>query len=470
MKLSTSLRLVIRLLAIATAGFSLLTQALVAAAPALPRNIVLIMADDIGIEGLGCYGGSDYKTPHLDRLAAEGLRFTHAYSQPLCTPTRVELMTGKYNHRNWFAFGILPPTEKTFGHLMRDFGYRTCIAGKWQLQSYDPPDFPNAAWRRGQGMHPKDAGFEEYSLHHSLHTEDSGSRYADPTFLQNGTLHRAVKGKYGEDLSVAFIADFMRRHREEKMFIYYPMSLPHWPMTPTPHSASWTKEPGQRLEADVKNFPDMVAYMDTVVGNLVREIELLGLRDDTLILFYADNGTDVKITSHLNGVAVRGGKATPQQSGIRVPLIASWPGKIKPALNSDLIDPSDFLPTLVALAGRTIPAGLQTDGVSFAAPLLGIQGAPREAAFFWYDPRPGWDKEKFSRSIFALNHDYKLFSDGRMFDIAGTALREVPLDLKQLPAAALQARAKLQATIDRMMQPPFSPAARVEVNAYGDPL
>ncbi len=194
-----------------------------------------------------------------------------------------------------------------------------------------------------------------------------------------------MKGKYGEDLSVKFIADFMRRHREEKMFIYYPMSLPHWPMTPTPHSASWSKEPGQRLVADVKNFPDMVAYMDTTVGNLIREIEQLGLRDDTLILFYADNGTDTKITSHLNGVAVRGGKASPQQTGIRVPLIASWPGKIKPALNSDLIDPSDFLPTIAELVGRKIPAGWQPDGVSFAAPLLGTQGTPRDVAIFWYD-------------------------------------------------------------------------------------
>ena len=153
--------------------------------PILPKKIVLIMADDIGLEGLGCYGGSDYKTPRLDQLAAEGLRFTHAYSQPLCSPTRLEIMTGRENHRNWKYFGILPPEEKTFGHLMQSFGYRTCISGKWQLQSYDPPDFPNAEKRRGTGMHPKDAGFHEYSLFHSLHTEDKGSRYANPTFLRN---------------------------------------------------------------------------------------------------------------------------------------------------------------------------------------------------------------------------------------------------------------------------------------------
>ena len=116
-----------------------------------PKNIVLIMADDLGIEGLGCYGGKDYETPVLDGLAESGVRFTHAYSQPLCTPTRIQIMTGKYNHRNWRFFGILPKGEKTIGHLMSGFGFKTCIAGKWQLTSYDPPDFPGAAKRRGTG-------------------------------------------------------------------------------------------------------------------------------------------------------------------------------------------------------------------------------------------------------------------------------------------------------------------------------
>jgi len=439
------------------------------AAPALPRNFVLIMADDIGIEGFGCYGGSDYETPQIDQLAAGGLRFTHAYAQPLCTPTRLEIMTGKDNHRNWFAFGILPPGEKTFGHLMRDFGYRTCIAGKWQLQSYDPPDFPNAAKRRGTGMHPKDAGFEEYSLFHALETEDKGSRYGNPTYLRNGKLRKAMEGKYGEDLSVEFIADFMRRHRDERMFIYYPMALPHWPMVPTPHSDVWTRDPSRRLEEGTKYFPDMVAYLDTVVGNLVREIDHLGLRDDTLILFYSDNGTDSRITSHMGAEVVRGGKGSPSQTGIRVPLIASWPGQIKPGTNSDLIDPSDFLPTLAELAGKNVPYDWQTDGVSFAPQVLGRKGAPREWAFFWYDPRPGWDKDKFAREIFALDHQFKLHADGRMFDIAGRTMREVPLDLNHLSAPATKARTKLKSAVERMMQPPISPAAKIEVNAFGEP-
>ncbi len=146
------------------------------------------MADDVGIEGFGCYGGTSYKTPHIDALAAGGLRFTHAYSQPLCTPTRVQIMTGKYNHRNWMYFGILDPNERTFGHRMQEAGFKTCISGKWQLQSYDPPDFPNAQCCRGKGMKVTEAGFDEHCLFHSRHTEDKSSRYADPTVFCNGKL------------------------------------------------------------------------------------------------------------------------------------------------------------------------------------------------------------------------------------------------------------------------------------------
>ncbi|MEM7700001.1 MAG: sulfatase-like hydrolase/transferase [Verrucomicrobiota bacterium] len=154
-------------------------------------NIVLIMADDIGIEGLSCYGAESYETPRLDQLAADGVRFTHAYSQPLCTPTRVQIMTGRYNHRNWMYFGILDPEAHTFGHLMQEADYRTCIAGKWQLQSYDPPDWPNAADRRGTGMKVDDSGFDEWSLFHTRETEDKGSRYADPSYERNGEFFSA---------------------------------------------------------------------------------------------------------------------------------------------------------------------------------------------------------------------------------------------------------------------------------------
>jgi arylsulfatase A-like enzyme len=438
------------------------------AAPAKP-NIVLIMADDLGIEGLGCYGGQSYKTPHLDKLAETGLRFTHAYAQPLCTPTRLEIMTGKYNHRNWLAFGILPKGEKTFGHMISERGYKTCIAGKWQLTSYDPPDFPGAEMRRGTGTHPKDAGFDEYSLFHSEETEDKGSRYGNPTFLRNGKLHKEVEGKYGEDLTVDYILDFMQRNRDEPLFVYYPMALPHWPMVPTPISEVWF-DPSRRLEESTKYFPDMVEYMDILVGRLVQGIDDLKLREKTLILFYSDNGTDRRILSEFRGEMIPGGKGMVTQNGIRVPLIANWPGQIEPGVCHALVDASDFVPTLAQLTGRRRDIGWQTDGVSFAPRLLGTEGKQRKAVFFWYDPRPGWDKEKFDRHIFALDHNYKLFSDGRMFDIRGEGFREVPLNPDELSKEAKAARNKLQRVIDKTMEPPLSPAAELEVDAFGEPV
>lgn len=435
-------------------------------------NVVLIMADDLGIEGLGCYGGTDYETPHLDALAKGGLRFTHAYSQPLCTPTRLQIMTGRYNHRNWVCFGVLPKSEKTFGHLMSGFGYRTLLAGKWQLTSYDPPDFPGAEKRRGLGTHPKHAGFDEYMLFHAEETEDKGSRYANPTFLRNGKLHENVEGAYGEDLTVEYILDFMKRHRDEPQFVYYPMALPHWPMVPTPISDDWS-DPARRLDEDVKYFPDMVKYMDLLVGRLVKGIDTLGLRERTVILFYSDNGTDRRIVSHIEvdgeKVEVPGGKGLETQSGVRVPLIVNWPDHIAPGVCGDLVDSTDFLPTLAELAGESVPKAYGIDGRSFAPQLLGEKSDPREAVFVWYDPRPGWDKQKFGRSVFALDKRYKLFDDGRLFDVQGDALREVPVT-GALSEEADAARKNLRGVIDAMMRPPLSSAVDNEVDAYGRPV
>lgn len=424
-------------------------------------NIILVMADDLGIEGLGCYGGTSYETPNLDLMAKNGLRFTHAYSQPLCTPTRIQLMTGKYNHRNWLWFGVLDPGEKTIGHLMQEAGYKTCIAGKWQLHSYDPPDFPGAETRRGTGMHPQESGFDEYSLFHSLHTEDKGSRYANPTYLRNGLLHKEVEDAYGEDLSLEFIGDFLARHMEDPVFVYYPMALPHGPFVPTPLSEAW-EERDRRLEKDPLYFSDMVEYLDVLMGRLQDIIESLGMADNTLILFYSDNGTPGSITSYIDSLAIPGGKGYTTQSGIRVPLIAYWPGMVEPGLTDELVDASDFLPTLGELAGIEVPGEWNTDGQSFVPSLFETDAEGRDHAFFWYDPRPGWDKAQFDREIFALDHEYKLYSDGRMFAIDGLHPVEKELDTLSLTEAARKARTKLRKAIREEMGPPLSSTALLD--------
>ena len=144
-------------------------------------NIILILADDVGAETVGVYGGESYQTPHLDQLANDGVRFDQGHAQPLCTPSRVKIMTGQYNFRNYTHFGFLDPGETTFGHVMRDAGYRTTIAGKWQLYSNTMEDL--------HGALPADAGFDEYLLW-QLKPEQRGPRYWAPLLDHNGELRQ----------------------------------------------------------------------------------------------------------------------------------------------------------------------------------------------------------------------------------------------------------------------------------------
>jgi len=417
-------------------------------------NIILIMADDLGIEGLSCYGSDSYQTPNLDKLAAQGMRFTHAFSQPLCTPTRVQIMTGKYNHRNWLYFGCLDPREKTFGHIFQEAGYKTCISGKWQLTSYDPPEYPGSEQRRNTGMHPSKAGFDRWSLFHSEHTEDKGSRYANPTVLENTGMRANTEGKYGEDIAVDVITDFLKENREDPFFLYYPMALPHWPFNPTPDSEDWT-DPAKRLDEELKYFPDMVHYMDKVIGQILKSVDDLGLAENTMVIFFSDNGTDGKITSKMNGEDYLGGKNRTTQNGIHVPLIVRWPGKIAAkSICEDIIDCSDFIPTMCEIAKIETKPEWKLDGRSFAPQLLGAEKTnPRDSAFFWYDPTPGWDKDKFSRHIFAIDKQFKLYSDGRFYDYLADPFEKKSLPFHALDERGIAAFSMLRSTIEEMMVP-----------------
>lgn len=412
-------------------------------------NVVLIMADDLGVECLGSYGGTSYQTPALDKLAREGVRFTHAYAQPLCANTRLQLMTGLYNQRNWIAFGILDPESKTFGHWMQEAGYKTCIAGKWQLQSYDPPDYPDAEKRRGIGMKPEDAGFDEYALWHTGHTELKGSRYADPVILENGKFRDDLTGRYGPDIWVEYINGFMERNADSPFFVYYPMALPHWPMVPTPDSPEW-QDPAQRNVEQVRFFKDMVEYTDKCVGRVVAKIDQLGIADNTLVIFYSDNGTHLKITSQTQDGPVAGGKGETTDAGTHVPLICRQPGTIKPGVNDNLVDSTDFLPTILDAAGHPLPANAVTDGLSFHPQLLGMDVAVRPWVFCHYDPRPGWDKDRFRLKRFARDKRYKLYDDGKLFDVPNDKLEQRPILANEDTAETKLAREKLAKVMKSM--------------------
>ena len=172
----------------------------------------------------------------------------------------------------------------------------------------------------------------------------------------------------------------------------------------------------------------MVEYMDACVGRIVDNVDALKLKESTLILFYSDNGTHLKIRSQTKTGEVAGGKGKTTNAGTHVPLIARWPGMIAPGLNGELVDSTDFLPTLLEAAGKEPPADAAFDGISFYRQLLGKGGEARPWVFCHYDPRPGWDKDQFTLSRFARDKRFKLYDDGRLFDVAADPLEKHPIE------------------------------------------
>jgi arylsulfatase A-like enzyme len=380
-----------------------------------PPNLVLILADDFGYECAGANGSLDYRTPRLDALAAGGVRFTHAHSTPLCTPTRVQLMTGKYNQRNYTEFGSLPPGERTFAHLLRDAGYRTGVAGKWQLAgAIEGTNY------KGVGQTPEEAGFDEHCL---WQVKARGSRYWDPLLQVNGELPLVQKGAYGPDVFARFAESFIERHRERPFFFYYPMALTHDPFVPTPDSRGLAG--ADRSASNPRWFGDMVAHLDKIVGRVVDAVDRHDLGNDTLILFTGDNGTLPRITTRTVNGPVRGGKGGTTMAGTHVPLIARWKGRAPAGrVCKDLIDFTDFFPTLAAAAGARIPAAHPRDGRSFLPQVEGRRGEPREWIHCDYNPRWG-ESRKPARWV--MNHRWKLYGDGRFFDLREDPAEERPL-------------------------------------------
>ncbi len=287
------------------------------------------------------------------------------------------------------------------------------ISGKWQLYSYNPPDYL-PEWR-DTGTLPREAGFDEWCLWHPQETEEKGSRYADPVVEINGELHGPLEGQYRPDVYTDFLLDFISRHRDSPWFGYFPMALPYTPFNSTPHSNDWAS--GDRLADEDKYFGDMVEYIDHLIGWISAHLENDGLREDTLILFYSDHGASMRIVSDTIDGPVRGGKKRPTDPGTRVLLIASWPAVMRGgAVSEDLIDSTDFWPTIAEVA-RVDGWMDKIDGRSFVSQLRGERGNPREWVFMHHDPGLGWDKDEFRVVRWARTRRYKLYDDGRLIDM-----------------------------------------------------
>ncbi|GIT78178.1 MAG: hypothetical protein Ct9H300mP32_5600 [Verrucomicrobiota bacterium] len=266
------------------------------------------MADDMGYEALSANGSESYKSPNLDKLAAQGIRFTNCFANPICTPSRVKIMTGLYNVRNYVKFGLLDRGQTTFAHQLKSAGYTTCIAGKWQLgmQADSPQHFgfeQSCLWQHTRSGRSKENG------------KNIDRRFVNPLLEINGKEKDYVNGEYGPQVCTDFICDFIDENREKPFLVYYPMILTHCPFDPTPDSTDWdpkrlgsTTYKGDRDDPQ-RHFRDMVAYADKVVGQIVAQLEKSGVRENTLLIFTGDNGTDKPIVTSWNGTKVVGRRA-----------------------------------------------------------------------------------------------------------------------------------------------------------------
>ncbi|MBM3852963.1 MAG: arylsulfatase [Verrucomicrobia bacterium] len=377
-----------------TLGFALVFGLFSALAAAEPPNVLLILADDLGYGDLGCYGQKEIQTPHLDRLAAEGMRFTQFYAgSSVCAPSRSCLMTGRHNGRGRVRDNVPHGIHLLAGDLittevLRGAGYRTGGFGKWSLGDHGEAGAP---WLKG---------FEEF---YGYPNQDHAHFYY-PHFLWdtnrvvllpgNRPGLPAARREYSPDLLLTRALQFLERQRADRrpFFLYYPTILPHWSEFPkdTPEShaipsdAPYTQRPWPQVE---KNFAAMVTRLDRDVGRLLAKLEELGLASRTLVLFTSDNGPSAE-TIHRpdffrSAGPFRGHKRLLYEGGIRVPFLARWPGVIAPGAVSATVGGNwDLLPTLAELAGAPPPPDL--DGLSLA-PVLRGRPRPREHEFLYWD-------------------------------------------------------------------------------------
>ncbi len=412
---------------LAVSTLSLCGPSQISAADKRP-NIVFILADDIGIDGIGCYGSDRCKelTPNIDQLAGSGLRFERCFATPLCGPSRCLLMTGRYGFRtggmsNKSAQNASYQAEPSLARILKQAGYATGMAGKWRQMNDSPGDW----------------GFDEYI------TDPTASGYYWKTsYTKNGKEVTFDKDVYYPDQASDFAVDFMRRHRDEPFYFYLPEHLIHGPILRTPDSNSDAN--GRQL------YDDNVKYLDKTVGKIVAELDKLGLRERTLIVFSADNGTSKvgytdkhdpdKTSGKIGGRAMWGMKGSLTEGGSRVALIANWQGTTPSGrTTADLVDFSDVLPTFAAVAGATLPKDVTFDGRGFAPQLRGESGTPRP-----------WIFVQLGNKWYARENQWKLNQAGRLFNMKDAPFVEEPVAADTQDSEAVAARKRLQVVLDEL--------------------
>jgi arylsulfatase A-like enzyme len=356
-----------------------------------PPNIVFILADDLGWTDLGCQGSKFYESPRIDRMAAEGLRFTHAHScGPNCQPTRAALMTGQYGPRtgvytvggtdrfDWSERPLrpvenvtkLPLDRRTVGNVLKDAGYATAMFGKWHLGE------------NGE-HHPGRRGFDEAIVSMGKHFGFATQPKVD-----------VPEGTYLADFLTDKAVDFIERHREKPFFLYLPHFGVHSPFEAKPELvARFHDKPAAGGHRDPV-YAAMIASVDESVGRVLDTLESHGLTNNTLVIFSSDNGgvggyvrEGLKQGGDVTDNApLRSGKGSLYEGGVRVPWIVRWPGVVPAGVCDAPIIGVDLLPTLAEFAGAQVPESQPLDGASLAACWKsGGKSAP-ERDLFWHFP------------------------------------------------------------------------------------
>jgi len=357
-------------------------QALSAApgpSPADKPNIIFIMADDLGYGDLGCYGQKVIRTPHIDRMATGGTRFTQCYAgSTVCAPSRSVLMTGLHTGHttvrgNAGKSGRVPlrASDVTVAEVLKAAGFATGITGKWGLGEPNTTGVPNRQ------------GFDEWLGY--LNQRNAHSYYP-PYLWRNQTktqLAGNVGGKkteYSHDMFTAFALEFIRSHKGEPFFLYLPYTIPHAKYE-IPSTAPYTDRPWKRNE---KVHAAMVTRMDGDVGKIMALLKELGLDEQTVVFFCSDNGAANRWEGRFDSSGpLRGRKRDMYEGGIRTPMIVRWPGKVPAGVtNTNAVWYfADFLPTAAALAGAKAPADI--DGINVLPVLLGKETALPDRFLYW---------------------------------------------------------------------------------------
>src|ERR1051325_11028338 len=375
-------------------------------------NIVFVLTDDQGYGDLGCHGNPHIKTPNIDRLHGESVRFTDFHASPTCSPTRASLITGRHEFKSGVTHTInererLSLKATTIAQVLKSAGYSTGIFGKWHLGDAAP-------------YQPNRRGFDEVYIHGcggigqvypGTCGDAPGNMYTNPALLHNGVFEK-TEG-YCTDLFFGQAMKWMAEKRKARapFFAYITPNAPHAPLQCPPDYEKIYA--AMNLPDNVKKFYGMITNIDDNIGRLAARLKEWGIERDTILIFMTDNGGTAGVRVYNAGM--RAQKGTPYQGGTRVPAFWRWPGRFQPGDVNKLTAHIDFFPTFAELAGARIPSGVRLDGRSLAPLLRDRDAAWPDRYLFTHVGR--WEKGKAAESKYAgcsvRNTRYNMVSSER---------------------------------------------------------